>query len=398
MFDSLTPAPPDAILGLTVEYNQNPNPKKINLGVGVYKDANGKTPILDSVRTAEERLLASETSKSYLPIDGGPAFQQATQRLLLGERNPILRGGLAVTTQTPGGTGALRVAADFIAKTQPDATVWVSDPTWPNHPGVFQSAGLKVKSYPYFNAATNSLRFNELAAAIARIPAGDVIVLHGCCHNPTGVDLSAKEWDIVGQLLKDLDILPLVDFAYQGFANGIRSDADGWQRLLHPGKEAIIASSYSKNFGLYSERVGAMTLVASSPQVAEAAQSHIKTVVRTNYSNPPAHGGAIVSTILNDEELTAQWEKEVTAMRNRINNMRNLFVETLNEIGVEKDFSFIARQRGMFSFSGLTPREVQALRDRYAIYIVNSGRINVAGMTEDNMDYLCEAIANVMQS
>ncbi len=397
MFETLTPAPPDAILGLTTAYNLDPNPKKINLGVGVFKDANGTTPILETVRTAEERLLASETSKSYLPIDGGPAYQQATQKLLFGERNPVLRGGLAVTTQTPGGTGALRVAADFIAKTQEGATVWVSDPTWPNHPGVFKSAGLNVKVYPYFNSETNALNFNKLAAAIARIPAGDVIVLHGCCHNPTGVDLSAKEWDIIGQLLKDLDILPLVDFAYQGFASGIQADADGWQRLLHPGKEVMIASSYSKNFGLYNERVGAMTLVASSPQVAEAARSHIKTVVRTNYSNPPSHGAAIVSTVLNDEELKAKWEREVTDMRNRINSMRNLFVETLNEKGVEKDFSFISRQRGMFSYSGLTPTQVQALRDKFSIYIVGSGRLNVAGMTEDNMDYLCEAIASVMQ-
>ena len=396
MFDALSPAPPDAILGLTVAYNKDPNPNKINLGVGVYKDSDGKTPILETVRTAEARLLESEQSKSYLPIDGGPAYQHATQKLLLGERNPILRGGLAVTTQTPGGTGALRVAADFIAKTSPKSTVWVSNPTWPNHPGVFGSAGLKVDSYAYFDPQTNALKFSELAASIARMSPGDVIVLHGCCHNPTGVDLSAKEWDIVAQLITDLGILPLIDFAYQGFANGVDADTDGWQRVLRPGKETIIASSYSKNFGLYNERVGAMTLVASSPQVAAAAQSHIKTVVRTNYSNPPSHGGAIVNTILNDEELRTKWETEVTAMRNRIKNMRNLFVETLNEKGVEKDFSFISRQRGMFSFSGLNPAQVQTLRKKYAIYIVGSGRINVAGMTESNMPYLCDSIASVL--
>ena len=395
MFEALSPAPPDSILGLTEAYKKDPNPNKINLGVGVYKDADGKTPILETVKTAEERLLGSEQSKSYLPIDGGPAYQHATQKLLLGERSPILRGGLAVTTQTPGGTGALRVAADFIAKTSPKATVWVSDPTWPNHPGVFGSAGLKVNSYAYFDPKMNALKFNEMAASIAHMSPGDVIVIHGCCHNPTGVDLSAKQWDIVAQLITDLNILPLIDFAYQGFANGIDADTDGWQRVLHPGKEVIIASSYSKNFGLYNERVGAMTLIASSPQIAEAAQSHIKTVVRTNYSNPPSHGGAIVSTILNDEDLRTKWEAEVTAMRNRINTMRNLFVETANEKGIEKDFSFISRQRGMFSFSGLNPAQVQMLRKKYAIYIVDSGRINVAGMTENNIPYLCDAIASV---
>jgi aspartate/tyrosine/aromatic aminotransferase len=396
MFESLTPAPPDAILGLTVAFNDDPNPNKINLGVGVFKDADGNTPILKSVRTAEERLLLTERTKSYLPIDGGAAYNSATQKLLFGDNHPVLRSGLAVTSQTPGGTGALRVAADFIAKTNPDATVWVSDPTWPNHPGVFGGAGLQVKSYPYFDAANDALDFQGMAAAVARMKAGDVLVLHGCCHNPTGVDLGPQQWDIITQLVSDLRILPLIDFAYQGFATGLRQDAEGWLRLAQPGRELIVASSYSKNFGLYNERVGAMTLVGATRQEAEAALSHVKTVVRTNYSNPPSHGGSIVSTVLNDEDLREQWEQEVADMRNRINNMRGLFVETLNEKGVDRDFSFIARQRGMFSFSGLNPSQVKRLRDEYSIYIVGSGRINVAGMRESNMDYLCEAIANVL--
>lgn len=396
MFETLTPAPPDAILGLTVAYNEDTNPNRINLGVGVYKDAGGNTPILKSVRAAEERLLLSERTKSYLPIDGDRAFQSATQRLLFGENHPAIRTGLAVTAQTPGGTGALRVAADFIAKTSPNATVWVSEPTWPNHPGVFGSAGLKVRTYPYFDSDTNALDFQGMAAAVARMSAGDVIVLHGCCHNPTGVDLAPQQWDVVTQLVTDLGILPLIDFAYQGFAAGLRADAEGWQRLMRSGNELIIANSYSKNFGLYRERVGAMTLVAASRQEAETAMSHVKTVVRTNYSNPPYHGAAIVSTVLNDDGLREQWEQEVTDMRNRINTMRSLFVETLNEKGVEKDFSHIARQRGMFSFSGLNPEQVKRLREEYAIYIVGSGRINVAGMTESNMDYLCESIASVL--
>ena len=397
MFETLSPAPPDAILGLTAAYREDPNPNKINLGVGVYKDAAGKTPILQTVKLAQERLLLTEQSKSYLPIDGGPAYQRATQELLFGDNKAVMRGGLVVTAQTPGGTGALRVAADFIAKTSPDASVWVSEPTWPNHPGVFSAAGLQVRSYPYFDAATNGVNFQAMAEAVARIPAGDVLVLHGCCHNPTGVDLSSQQWEIIAQLVSDLGILPLVDFAYQGFASGLRADAEGWHRLLRPGNELIVASSYSKNFGLYSERVGAMTLIAASPEAAEAAISHVKTVVRTNYSSPPAHGGAIVSTVLTDPGLREQWEQEVTDMRERINRMRHLFVETLNEKGVDKDFSYIARQRGMFSFSGLNPEQVRRLRDEFAIYIVGSGRINVAGMIESNMDYLCDAIASVMQ-
>ena len=396
MFESLSPAPPDAILGLTVAFNEDPNPLKINLGVGVFKDADGKTPILKSVRAAEERILLTEQTKSYLPIDGGPAYNSATQKLLFGEAHPIVRGGQAVTAQTPGGTGALRVAADFIAKTTPNATVWVSDPTWPNHPGVFTSAGLTVKTYPYFDAAKNALDFQGMAAAVARMSAGDVLVLHGCCHNPTGVDLAPQQWDIITQLVSDMRILPLIDFAYQGFARGLREDAEGWLRLARPGNELIVASSYSKNFGLYNERVGAMTLVGATRQEAETALSHIKTVVRTNYSNPPSHGGAVVSTVLNDEDLRAQWEQEVAAMRDRINNIRGLFVESLNERGVDRDFSFIARQRGMFSFSGLNPAQVKRLRDEYSIYIVGSGRINVAGMSEANMNYLCDAIADVL--
>lgn len=396
MFETLTSAPPDAILGLTAAYNEDPNPNKINLGVGVFKNAEGKTPILDSVRTAEERLLLSQQSKSYLPIEGSREYQTATQKLLFGEDHPILRGGLAVTAQTPGGTGALRVAADFIAKISPGATVWVSEPTWPNHPGVFASAGLELRTYPYFDAQTNGMNFNAMAAAVARMSEGDVLVLHGCCHNPTGVDLSNEQWDIITQLVSDMRLLPLIDFAYQGFASGLRADAEGWQRLLRTGTELMVASSYSKNFGLYNERVGALTLVAASRQNAETAMSHIRTVIRTNYSNPPAHGGAIVSTVLNDDDLRAQWEREVTEMRNRINGIRGLFVETLNEKGVDRDFSYIARQRGMFSFSGLNAEQVKRLREEYAIYIVGSGRINVAGMTESNMDYLCDAIAEVL--
>jgi aspartate/tyrosine/aromatic aminotransferase len=396
MFEQITPAPPDAILGLTEAFRKDPNPNKINLGVGVFKDATGNTPILASVKEAENRLLNSETSKTYLPIDGLPAFNSATQTLLFGEDHEIVRSKRAATAQAPGGTGALRVAADTIAKLMKGATVWVSNPTWPNHPGVFQSAGLEVKTYPYFDPATNSLDFEAMMATLRTIPAGDVVVLHGACHNPTGVDLTPEQWKEVAATLAERKILPLVDFAYQGFADGLMEDAKGLHIIAETGIDLLVANSYSKNFGLYNERIGALTMVAQNEEAAQALLSHVKQSIRSNFSNPPAHGGAIVATILNDPKLRAQWEQEVAEMRDRINGLRHLFVETLNEKGVERDFSFITRQRGMFSFSGLNPDQVKALRERYSIYIVGSGRISVAGMSEESMDYLCNAIADVL--
>ncbi len=398
MFEKLTPAPPDSILGLTDAFKQDSNPRKVNLGVGVYKDSQGNTPILRTVGFAEERLLASEKSKTYLPIDGSPAFKRATQVLLFGPTHEIVANKRAATAQAPGGTGALRVAADFIAATMPGAAVWVSNPTWPNHPGVFRAAGLQVHTYPYFDTATNRVDFAAMTAALRSIPAGDVLVLHGCCHNPTGVDLAPEQWQDVAAIAAECGLMPLIDFAYQGFAEGLEEDAAGVRAMCAKNSDLLIANSYSKNFGLYNERVGALTVVAADESAAQAALSHIKLAVRTNYSNPPAHGGAIVSLILNDPELRGRWEQEVTEMRERINTMRHLFVETLNEKGVEQDFDFIARQRGMFSFSGLTPQQVKRLRDEYAIYAVGSGRINVAGLTAANMDYLCEAIANVLHA
>ena len=396
MFEHITAAPPDSILGLTEAFKSDPNPNKVNLGVGVYKDAGGKTPVLGSVKQAEERILSQEQTKSYLPINGSADYGRATQQLLFGADHEIVTSGRAVTAQTPGGTGALRVAADFIARMFPDKRVWLSAPTWPNHPGVFNAAGVQTATYPYFDRATNGVAFDAMLAALATVDAGDVVLLHGCCHNPTGVDLSVAQWAQVGDLLAERGALPLVDFAYQGFAQGLTEDAAGLLALARPGAELLVASSFSKNFGLYNERIGALTVVAGDAAAAEAALSHVKLAIRTNYSNPPAHGGAIVTAVLTDPTLRGEWEAEVAAMRARINAMRHLFVETLNEKGVAQDFSFIARQRGMFSFSGLTPDHVAALRDKYSIYIVGSGRINVAGMTEANMDYLCTAIADVL--
>lgn len=396
MFENFTPAPPDAILGLTEAFKKDPNPKKINLGVGVYKDAQGRTPVLDSVKRAEEYLLANENTKNYLSIDGSPEYAVAVQELLFGANHEILASGRSVTAQAPGGTGALRVAADFIARQFPGKRVWLSDPTWPNHPSVFKAAGLEVGTYPYFDAVANGIKFEAMLAAIRAMPAGDVLLLHGCCHNPTGADLTVAQWQQIADVVAERKLLPLIDFAYQGFGDGLEEDAAGMRLMCRPGQELLIASSFSKNFGLYNERVGALTLVANTTQAADLALGHLKLAIRANYSNPPAHGAAIVTTILRDPTLRAQWEEEVTEMRDRINQMRHLFVETLNEKGVQQDFSFIARQRGMFSFSGLTPDHVKALREQHAVYIVGSGRISVAGMTEGNMDALCTAIAAVL--
>lgn len=396
MFHSLVAAPPDPILGLTEAFKKDPNPNKINLGVGVYKDAQGRTPVLASVKRAEEKLLRAEQTKNYLPIEGHAEFDAATLALLFGANHALLHSGRAVTAQAPGGTGALRVAADFIASTLGAKTVWLSDPTWPNHPNVFQAAGLKTATYPYFDRQSNDVAFESMLATLNHIPEGDVVVLHGCCHNPTGVDLTRSQWRAVATVVAERALLPVVDFAYQGFAEGLEADAAGLIELAEHCPDLLIASSYSKNFGLYNERVGALTLVAARPEAADTALSHIKRVIRANYSNPPAHGAAVVAAVLNDPELRALWETEVGEMRDRVNAMRHLFVETLHEKGVTRDFSFIARQRGMFSFSGLTPEQVKALRERHAVYVVGSGRISVAGMTEGNMDYLCHAIADVL--
>jgi aspartate/tyrosine/aromatic aminotransferase len=396
MFETITPAPPDAILGLTVAFRNDPNPNKINLGVGVYKDAEGRTPVLHSVKRAEARILETEATKSYLDIDGSPAYAAAVQGLLFGAGHEVLASKRAVTAQAPGGTGALRVAADFIARALPGRRVWISDPTWPNHPSIFRAAGLEVATYPYFDAARNGVNFEQMIATVAQMPAGDVLLLHGCCHNPTGSDLTAAQWSQIADVAAERKLLPLIDFAYQGFADGLREDAAGLLAMARPGCELLVASSFSKNFGLYNERIGALTVVAATEPAAQSVLSHVKQAIRANYSNPPAHGAAIVTTVLSDPALRAEWENEVAEMRERINTMRHLFVETLNEKGAARDFSFIARQRGMFSFSGLDAAQVQALRDRYGIYIVGGGRINVAGMTEANMDYLCTAIAELL--
>lgn len=396
MFENLEMAPPDAILGLTDAFKADPAPHKINLGVGVYKDEQNATPILASVKAAEARLLEEETSKSYLGIPGSPAYGACVRELLFGSDHEIVRSGRAQTAQTPGGTGALRVAADFIHTKFPDAAIWLSNPTWANHNAIFAAAGMKVETYPYYDAANKCLDFDAMKAALAKIPAGDVVLLHGCCHNPSGMDPDAAQWAELAALTAERGILPLFDFAYQGFGAGLDEDAAGLRQFCTPGRELLICSSFSKNFGLYNERVGGVTLVGATAEAAASAFSHVEKSIRSNYSNPPAHGGAVVTTILSDDALRAQWVAELAAMRDRIRTMRESFVQTLKDKGVTQDFSFIASQNGMFSFSGLNPEQVKTLREEHAIYIVGSGRINVAGMTPENMGPLCDAIAGVL--
>ena len=396
MFDRIETAPPDPILGLEEAFKRDPNPGKINLAAGVYKDPAGNTPVLRVVKRAEQQILQDESSKSYLGIAGAPEYAAAVQDLLFGSGHPIVTHRRTVTAHAPGGTGALRVAAEFIKKANPDARVWLSQPTWPNHANVMRAAGLAVEIYPYFDASANRLAFDALLETLAQLPEGDVVVLHGGCHNPTGIDPSPAQWATIADVLAARRALPLVDFAYQGFAEGINEDAAGVLALCSRMSELLIASSYSKNFGLYNERVGALTLVAASQAAAEASLSQIKSIIRANYSNPPAHGAKIVTMILRSPELRADWEIEVAGMRGRIHQMRRRFVQELAALGVERDFSFIERQHGMFSFTGLTKDQVRMLRDQYAIYIVDSGRINVAGITEANLPVLSQAIAAVL--
>jgi aspartate/tyrosine/aromatic aminotransferase len=396
MFERIESAPSDPILGLTEAFRADPNPRKINLSVGVYQDASGQTPILESVRHAGRLVLERQKSMSYLPIPGSPAYAAAVQRLMFGEGHEVESSGRAATSHTPGGTGALRVAADFIHQQMPQATVWLTQPTWPNHPQIFAAAGVPTKTFSYFDAKTNAFAFADALAAIEKIPAGDVVLLHACCHNPTGIDPTSGEWQKLADAILGRGLLPLLDFAYQGFADGIEEDAVGLRTFTRPGVELIVCSSFSKNFGLYCERVGALTIIAKDRKSADTVQSQVKAVIRANYSNPPAHGAELVTTVLGDAELRKLWERDVAEMRARINGMRQLLVRTLKAKGLPGDYSFITRQRGMFSFSGLTPQQVEELKRKHAIYIVGSGRINVAGITEQNVGLLCEAIAEVI--
>lgn len=396
MFQNITPAPPDSILGLTEAWKNDPNPKKINLGVGVYKDDQGHTPILAAVKAAEAAILKSATTKSYMPIAGAPEYRKLVQDMVFGAGHEIVAAKRARTAHTPGGTAALRVGADLLKKLVPQATVWMSSPTWANHKGVFAAAGFKTADYAYYDAATKGLDFARLCEALERVPAGDVVLLHACCHNPSGVDLAPGQWRDVAAIAGRRGWLPFLDFAYQGYGDGLEEDRAGVLALAATCPEFLVASSFSKNFGLYQDRTGAFTLVASDAAQADAAFSHAEIAIRVNYSNPPAHGGLIVSTILGDAALRGQWVGELTAMREHIASTRATFVAALQAQGVPGDFSFIARQKGMFSFSGLSDAQVKFLREQKSIYMVAGGRINVAGITSKNIDYLCASIKEAL--
>ncbi|WP_346352124.1 amino acid aminotransferase [Oceanimonas sp. AH20CE76] len=396
MFEKVTAAPADPILGLTDAFRKDARTDKINLGVGIYKDEAGQTPVLRCVKKAEARLVQEQTTKNYLSIEGIEAYGQVVQKLLFGDGAAIIADKRARTAQAPGGTGALRIAGEFIARQLDTNTIWISNPTWANHRAVFTAAGLEVKEYGYYNADTKDLDFDAMLASLEDAKAGDVVLFHGCCHNPTGIDPTQAQWQQLAKLAADKGWLPMFDFAYQGFAQGTEEDAYGLREFAKHNAELLIASSFSKNFGLYNERVGAFTLVATDENTANTSFSQVKSIIRANYSNPPSHGANVVAMVANDPELYADWQAELKEMRDRIQEMRTLFVEKLAARGVNQDFSFIARQNGMFSFSGLSKEQVARLKDEFGIYIVGSGRISVAGITKANIDALCDGIAAVL--
>lgn len=396
MFNHIEAAPADPILGLGEAFKAETRAGKINLGIGVYMSDEGVTPIVKAVAKAQARLLEEETSKTYLTIDGIQAFNRFTQELLFGKDSEVITSGRAKTAQSLGGTGALRIAAEFIKRQTKAKRVWISNPTWPNHHAIMGALDLEIKTYRYYNPETNALDWDNLLADLSHAEAGDVVLLHGCCHNPTGIDPTHEQWDTLAKLSAEKGWLPLFDFAYQGLGNGLDEDAYGLRAFVKNNRELLIASSYSKNFGLYNERVGAFTLVADNAEEANAAFTQIKSIIRMIYSNPPSHGANTVARVLNDEELRAEWIEELDGMRNRIKNMRSKMVSLLKEKGAKRDFSFIDQQNGMFSYSGLTAEQVDRLREEFAIYAVRTGRFNVAGITNSNIDALCEAIVKVI--
>jgi aromatic-amino-acid transaminase len=397
-FSEIPLAPPDPILGLTEAFQADKNPQKVNLGVGVYQDGQGKVPVLKVVREAEKRWYEKEDSKSYIGIDGVPLYNTEVKRLLFGTDAPIVKEGRVVTAQALGGTGALRVGADFLRRFLPEASIWLSKPSWENHRAVFETAGFTVNEYPYYDAQKQGVDFDGMLGALAKLPAKSVVLLHACCHNPTGVDLDAAQWSQVAALLKERGVVPYVDFAYQGFGAGIAEDAVAVRAFTEAGAPFLISSSFSKSFSLYRERVGAISFVTENADEAKRVTSQLKRVIRTNYSSPSSHGAQVAGMVLSDPELRKQWEAELTEMRERIQRMRGLFVERLAQKGVTRDFSFIKRQNGMFSFSGIALEHVRKLRSDFGLYIVDSGRICLAALNEKNVDYVTDSIAQVLAS
>jgi aromatic-amino-acid transaminase len=394
---AVTMAPKDPILGVTEAYVADQNPNKVNLGVGVYTDDNGKVPLLECVRRAEDLRVKSGTPKGYLPIDGLAAYDRAVRDLVFGESSPAVKEGRIVTVQALGGTGGLKIGADFLRQISPGAVAWISEPSWENHRALFESAGFTVKSYPYYDPATHGLNFAGMKAALQAMPAGSVVVLHSCCHNPTGVDLSQAQWREVLEVVKARGLLPFLDLAYQGFADGTDEDAYAprlFAEAMHP---VFLSSSFSKSYSLYGERVGALSVVTGTADEAARVLSQLKRIVRTNYSNPPTHGGDIVTRILSTPELRTLWQAELGAMRDRIKLMRKALVDGIQLRVPGADFSFILQQRGMFSYSGLSRDQVLRLRSDFSIYTIETGRICVAALTTKNMTYVVDAIAKVIK-
>ena len=395
IFAAVELAPRDPILGLNEAFNTDPRDTKVNLGVGVYFDDNGKLPLLGAVRIAEETRLKAAPPRGYQPIEGAPAYNQAVQNLLFGKDSSLLANGQVITAQALGGTGALKVGADYLKRLNPEAKVYISDPSWENHRALFESAGFEVENYAYYDATTRGVNFTAMKASLNSLAAGSIIVLHACCHNPTGADLSQAQWDEVVEICKDKGLVPFLDMAYQGFADGIDADAVAVRALSNSGLQFFIASSFSKSFSLYGERVGALSIITASKEESARVLSQVKRVIRTNYSNPPIHGGALVAGVLASPELRQMWETELAGMRDRIRSMRTSLVDAIKAQGVAQDFSFIVQQRGMFSYTGLTAAQVERMKEEFGIYAVSTGRICLAALNSKNVDYVANAIVTV---
>lgn len=397
-FTDIPTRQPDPILGVTEAFRQDPSPEKVNLGVGIYQDNSGRIPILESVKRAAERWLTTEDSKAYLPIEGVSTYNSATQELLFGTSSQAILEKRAATVQTVGGSGGLKIGIEFIKNFFPNSEIFISDPSWENHQMLFEASGRIVKTYPYYDPATNGVRKDAMLQTLRQLAPRSVVLLHACCHNPTGVDLDHATWSEVASLCEERELIPFIDAAYQGFAEGLQHDATPIRLFAERGLTFLVANSYAKSFSIYRERCGALSVVTGSPAEATSVLSQLKRVVRTIYSSPPSHGAQVVSIVLNDPELRVLWESELEEMRKRILEMRNLFATRLREILPSRDFSFIKDQRGMFSYSGLSRDVILKLRDRYHIYALESGRICVAAMNTKNMDYICSSIASILNA
>ena len=396
LFSSIALAPRDPILGLTEQFNADPTPHKVNLGVGVYYDENGKLPLLKCVAEAERQMLEAPKARGYLPIDGIAAYDRAVQGMVFGADSPAVQAGRIATVQALGGTGGLKLGADFLRQLDPRAQVLISDPSWENHRALFTQAGFQVSAYPYYDAARRGVDFEAMLAALKAAVPGTVVVLHACCHNPTGYDITAAQWQQVVTTVKAGRLVAFLDMAYQGFGDGIAEDGEAVRQFLAAGLDFFVATSFSKSFSLYGERVGALSVVCENKDEATRVLSQLKIVIRTNYSNPPTHGAQVVATVLSTPALRALWEEELAGMRDRIKQMRTALAARLKAAGVKQDMQFIAQQRGMFSYSGLTQPQMQRLRSEYGIYGTDSGRICVAALNTANIDAVAQAIAKVI--